>query len=84
LGQHPDSRSGVPEERTGFIRKVTHCFSLDLFCDCRRVRGLRPELMSAIVIIVIAMLVMIGGVYGAQAVRHQPVLNVAALFGSRP
>ena len=72
------------EERTGFIRKVYALFFLGIFFAIAGVFvGFAvPELRSAIVYHpFIAMLVMIGGVYGAQAVRHQPVLNVAALFG---
>jgi len=72
------------EERTGFIRKVYALFFVGIFFAIAGVFvGFAvPELMSAIVYHpFIALLVMIGGVYGAQAVRHQPVLNVAALFG---
>jgi modulator of FtsH protease len=72
------------EERTGFIRKVYGLFFLGIFFA---IAGIYvsfqvPELMYAIAAHpFIAMIVMLGGVYGAQAVRLQPGVNVAALFG---
>ncbi len=72
------------EERMGFIRKVYALFfAATLFAIGGVGLGLsfEPLLQFAYEHPFIMFFVMIGGVMGAQAVRHVPGLNLAALFG---
>jgi FtsH-binding integral membrane protein len=71
-------------ERMGFIRKVYALFfAATLFAIGGVLLGLSydPLLQFAYEHPFIMFFVMIGGVLGAQAVRHVPGLNLAALFG---
>jgi modulator of FtsH protease len=71
-------------ERMGFIRKVYALFfAATLFAIGGVLLGLSydPLLQFAYEHPFIMFFVMIGGVMGAQAVRHVPGLNLAALFG---
>ncbi|MBV9923491.1 MAG: Bax inhibitor-1/YccA family protein [Acidobacteria bacterium] len=82
-GVETAARASV-EERMGFIRKVYALFfAATLFAVGGVMAGLsfKPLLMFAFQHPWIMFIVMIGGVLGAQAVRHVPGLNLAALFG---
>ena len=71
-------------ERMSFIRKVYALFFVaTLFGIGGVALGLSfvPLLIFAAQHPIIMLLVMLGGVMGATAVRHVPVVNVAALFG---
>ena len=71
-------------ERMGFIRKVYALFfAATLFAIGGVLLGLSydPLLQFAYEHPFIMFFIMIGGVMGAQAVRHVPGLNLAALFG---
>lgn len=71
-------------ERMGFIRKVYALFfAATLFAIGGVLLGIsfRPLLQFAYEHPLIMFFVMIGGVMGAQAVRHVPGVNLAALFG---
>jgi len=71
-------------ERLAFIRKVYALFfAATLFAIGGVLMGLTfpPLLIFAAEHPIIMLIVMIGGVMGAQAVRHVPGLNLAALFG---
>src|SRR5215217_7083665 len=71
-------------ERMGFIRKVYALFfAATLFAIGGVLLGVsyKPLLQFAYEHPWIMFLVMIGGVMGAQAVRHVRGLNLAALFG---
>jgi FtsH-binding integral membrane protein len=71
-------------ERMGFIRKVYALFfAASLFAIGGVVLGFAfPPLMMAVASSPwITLLVLIGGVMGAQAVRHVPGVNLLALFG---
>lgn len=77
------AQSGL-SERLGFIRKVYALFFIaTLFAIGGVVLGFMfPPLMAAIASSPwIMLLLMIGGVLGAQAVRHVPGVNLLALFG---
>jgi modulator of FtsH protease len=83
-GSLQSAAQATVEERTGFIRKVYALFFVGILFSIGGVLiGLSvPELMSQIAQHpFIGLIALIGGVYGAQAVRHVPVANVAALFG---
>ena len=72
------------EERLGFIRKVYGLFFVaTLFAVGGAFIGLSsPGLMIASAQHpFVVLLLLIGGVYAAQAVRHQPGFNLVALFG---
>ena len=72
------------EERVGFIRKVYALFfAATLFAIGGVLLGLsfEPLQMFAREHPWIMLFAMIGGVMGAQAVRHVPGVNLAALFG---
>jgi modulator of FtsH protease len=90
--QQPQGSFGSPqiaaraslEERSGFVRKVYALFFVGIFFAIFGVAigFMVPGVMEAIYYHpFIAFLALIGGVYGAQAVRHTPGLNLAALFG---
>lgn len=71
-------------ERLAFIRKVYALFfAAILFAVGGVMIGFaNPELMIAVVNNrLIVLLLMIGGIFGAQAVRHVKGVNLAALFG---
>jgi FtsH-binding integral membrane protein len=71
-------------ERVGFIRKVYALFfAATLFAIGGVLLGLAypPLMIAAAQHPIIMFLLMIGGVLGAQAVRHVPGVNLAALFG---
>jgi FtsH-binding integral membrane protein len=71
-------------ERLGFIRKVYALFfAATLFAVGGAWIGLNspPVLQFAFEHPWIMLFMMIGGVFGAQAVRHVPGVNLAALFG---
>jgi FtsH-binding integral membrane protein len=71
-------------ERMGFIRKVYALFfAATLFAIGGVVAGLSfpPLLRFAFEHPLIMFFIMIGGVFGAQAVRHVQGLNLVALFG---
>ena len=71
-------------ERLGFIRKVYALFfGASLFAVGAVALGVNvpPLLQFAAEHPFIMLIVMLGGVMGAQAVRHQPGINLAALFG---
>jgi FtsH-binding integral membrane protein len=71
-------------ERMGFVRKVYALFfAATLFAIGGVLLGvsIKPLTMFALQHPIIMFLAMIGGVMGAQAVRHVPGLNLAALFG---
>jgi len=72
------------EERMSFVRKVYALFfAATLFAIGGVLLGIsiKPLTMFAFEHPIIMFLAMIGGVMGAQAVRHVPGLNLAALFG---
>ncbi|HSQ18895.1 MAG TPA: Bax inhibitor-1/YccA family protein [Blastocatellia bacterium] len=72
------------DDRIAFIRKVYALFFVaTLFAVGGALLGLAyPPLMAAAVKHpIIIFILMIGGVMGAQAVRHVPGVNLAALFG---
>ena len=71
-------------ERMTFIRKVYALFfAATLFAVGGVALGMsfEPLFYFALEHPIIMFLVMMGGVMGAQAVRHVPVVNLAALFG---
>ncbi|HYO91628.1 MAG TPA: Bax inhibitor-1 family protein, partial [Pyrinomonadaceae bacterium] len=71
-------------ERLGFIRKVYALFFASILFGVGGARlGLNspPVLQFASEHPWIMFFMMIGGVFGAQAVRHVPGVNLAALFG---
>jgi modulator of FtsH protease len=71
-------------ERTTFIRKVYALFFAGIFFAIGGVLlGFAvPELMFAIISHpFIGLIVLMGGVFAAQLVRHTPGLNIVALFG---
>ena len=71
-------------ERMGFVRKVYALFfAATLFAIGGVALGMsfEPLLLFAAQHPWIMLLVMLGGVMGAQAVRHVPGVNLAALFG---
>ena len=71
------------EERMGFVRKVYALFfAATLFAIGGVLAGvsIKPLTRFAFEHPIIMFLAMIGGVMGAQAVRHVPGLNLAALF----
>ncbi len=83
FGAESAARASV-EERMGFIRKVYALFfAATLFAIGGVWLGLsfEPLLQFAYEHPFIMFFIMIGGVLGAQAVRHVPGLNLAALFG---
>src|SRR2546425_2052790 len=72
------------EERVAFIRKVYALFfAATLFAVGGVLLGFAfpPLMIAAAQHPWIMLLLMIGGVMGAQAVRHVPGVNLAALFG---
>lgn len=72
------------EERMSFVRKVYALFfAATLFAVGGAGLGLsfRPLLVFAFEHPFIMLIIMLGGVMGAQAVRHVPGLNLVALFG---
>lgn len=72
------------EERMGFVRKVYALFfAATLFAIGGVLAGvsIKPLTAFAFEHPIIMFIAMIGGVMGAQAVRHVPGLNLAALFG---
>ena len=76
--------SASVEERMGFIRKVYALFfAATLFAIGGVLLGLSypPLLQFAFEHPWIMLFAMLGGVMGAQAVRHVPGVNLAALFG---
>lgn len=76
-------QAGV-EERIAFIRKVYALFFVGiLFAVGGALMGLAypPLMMAAAQHPFIIFIVLIGGVMGAQAVRHMPGVNLVALFG---
>jgi FtsH-binding integral membrane protein len=82
-GMETAARASV-DERMGFIRKVYALFfAATLFAIGGVLLGVsyKPLLQFAYQHLWIMFLVMIGGVMGAQAVRHVRGLNLAALFG---
>src|ERR1700748_1052952 len=77
------SETGV-SERLAFIRKVYALFFVaTLFAIGVVFIGLSfpPLMMAAAQHPLIMFFLMIGGIYAAQAVRHQPGVNLVALFG---
>jgi modulator of FtsH protease len=71
------------DERMGFVRKVYALFfAATLFAIGGVLLGvsIKPLTMFAFEHPIIMFLAMIGGVMGAQAVRHVPGLNLVALF----
>ncbi len=71
-------------DRIAFIRKVYGLFFVaTLFAVGGAIIGLGypPLMIAAVQHPIIMFLLMIGGVMGAQAVRHVPGVNLAALFG---
>jgi modulator of FtsH protease len=82
-GMETAARASV-EERMGFIRKVYALFfAATLFAIGGVMLGLsfEPLLHFAFEHPLIMFFIMIGGVLGAQSVRHVPGLNLVALFG---
>src|SRR5215213_9396755 len=82
-GAETAARASV-EERMGFVRKVYALFfAATLFAIGGVVAGLsfEPLLMFAYGHPWVMLFAMLGGVMGAQAVRHVPGVNLAALFG---
>lgn len=76
-------QAGV-EERVAFIRKVYALFFVGiLFAVGGVLVGLAypPLMMAAVQHPILIFILMIGGVMGAQAVRHVPRVNLVALFG---
>ncbi|HVF43667.1 MAG TPA: Bax inhibitor-1/YccA family protein [Pyrinomonadaceae bacterium] len=83
FGEETAARAGV-EERMGFVRKVYALFfAAILFAIVGVGVGVsyRPLLVFAFEHPYVMFFAMIGGVMGAQAVRHVPGVNLAALFG---
>src|ERR1041385_2960802 len=77
------ARAGV-EERMSFVRKVYALFfAATLFAIIGVGVGIsyRPLLVFAFEHPYVMLFAMLGGVMGAQAVRHVPGVNLAALFG---
>jgi len=71
-------------DRVAFIRKVYGLFfAATLFAIGGVLLGLTfpPLMVLAVEHPIIMLILMIGGVMGAQAVRHVPGVNLAALFG---
>lgn len=71
-------------ERVAFIRKVYALFFIGiLFAVGGVLAGFAypPLMMAAVQHPIIIFILMIGGVMGAQAVRHVPRVNLVALFG---
>jgi FtsH-binding integral membrane protein len=71
-------------ERIAFIRKVYALFFVaTLFAIGGALLGLAfpPLMLLAVQHPIVTFIVLIGGVMGAQAVRHVPGVNLAALFG---
>jgi FtsH-binding integral membrane protein len=71
-------------ERMGFVRKVYGLFFIaTLFAIGGVALGFvfPPVMMAAARHPWIALIVLLGGVFGAQAVRHVPGVNLLALFG---
>lgn len=82
-GMETAARASV-EERMGFIRKVYALFfAATLFAIGGVMLGLsfKPLLQFAFEHPLIMFFIMIGGVLGAQAMRHVRGLNLVALFG---
>jgi FtsH-binding integral membrane protein len=80
----PTAAQASLSERLGFIRKVYALFfAATLFAVGGAWLGLNspPVLQFAFEHPWIMLFMMIGGVFGAQAVRHVPGVNLAALFG---
>lgn len=83
FGAETAARAGV-EERMGFIRKV---YALFFAATLFAVGGVAAGLMFPPVMMWIAahpwlsFFALLGGVMGAQAVRHVPGVNLLALFG---
>src|SRR5215207_10631083 len=83
FGMETAARASV-EERMGFIRKVYALFfAATLFAIGGVLLGVsyQPLLNFAYEHPLVMFLLMIGGVMGAQAVRHVRGLNLVALFG---
>ena len=71
-------------ERLAFIRKVYSLFFVaTLFAIGGVLLGFayEPLMIFAFQHPIIMLLMMLGGVFAAQAVRHKPGLNLVALFG---
>ena len=71
-------------ERMGFIRKVYSLFFVAILFAIGGVMigfAFPPLMIAAVEHPWIALLVLLGGVFGAQAVRHVPGVNLFALFG---
>jgi modulator of FtsH protease len=85
VGPQPlTAASATVSERMAFIRKVYALFFIaTLFAIGGALLGLAfpPLMVLAVEHPIIMFIVMIGGVFGAQAVRHVPGVNLAALFG---
>ena len=82
-GMETAARASV-SERVGFVRKVYALFfAATLFAIGGVMLGVSydPLLQFAYGHPWIMLIVMLGGVMGAQAVRHVPGVNLAALFG---
>ena len=81
----PQTAADAPlAERMSFVRKVYALFFVGILCAIGGVlAGLMfPPIMVAIIQHpIITLLVLFGGVIGAQAVRHTPVLNLVAFVG---
>jgi modulator of FtsH protease len=83
FGAETAARAGLAE-RVAFVRKVYALFfAATLFAIVGVGVGLsyRPLLMFAFQHPYVMFFAMLGGVMGAQAVRHVPGVNLAALFG---
>jgi modulator of FtsH protease len=83
FGAETAARAGVAE-RMSFIRKVYALFfAATLFAIAGVGAGIsyRPLLVFAFEHPYVMLFAMLGGVMGAQAVRHVPGVNLAALFG---
>jgi modulator of FtsH protease len=83
FGMETAARASV-SERMGFVRKVYALFfAATLFAIGGVWLGLsfEPLLQFAYGHPWVMLFVMLGGVMGAQAVRHVPGVNLAALFG---
>jgi modulator of FtsH protease len=83
FGAETAARAGV-EERMSFVRKVYALFfAATLFAIVGVGVGLsyRPLLLFAFQHPYVMFFAMLGGVMGAQAVRHVPGVNLVALFG---
>lgn len=85
VGERPLTAAEVSvSERLAFVRKVYALFFVaTLFAIGGALLGLAfPPLMSLIAEHpIVTFILLIGGVMGAQAVRHVPGVNLAALFG---